>query len=96
MKQHEVESVDFEGDTLVLRVDGGVFRMNMAKISPRLANASDAVRRNFVVSPAGCGLHWPEADEDLSVDGLIREARGNSPTVVAPAEAFAMHDKPAK
>jgi len=24
-----------------------------------------------VVSPSGYGIHWPELDEDLSVDGLI-------------------------
>ncbi len=26
---------------------------------------------HFEVSPAGYGIHWPEIDEDLSIDALI-------------------------
>jgi hypothetical protein len=39
--------------------------------SERLATASEAARRNAVLSPGGYGIHWPELDEDLSVDGLF-------------------------
>lgn len=27
--------------------------------------------QQYWLSPSGYGLHWPEVDEDLSVDGLI-------------------------
>lgn len=92
MKLHEIKGVDFDGDTLVLKVDGGVFRVALAKVSPRLAAASDTARRRYQVSPAGYGLHWPDVDEDLSVDGLIRDAETSRRA--APEEALALHDKP--
>ena len=28
------------------------------------------MRERIEVSPSGYGLHWPEVDEDLSIDGL--------------------------
>lgn len=42
---------------------------------PRLLHASPAARQNFRVIGNGIGLHWPELDEDLSVDGLLRGVR---------------------
>jgi len=30
---------------------------------------------NFEVSPSGYGIHWPELDEDLSIDGMIKAAK---------------------
>ena len=73
---HKVEAVEFDGGTLVLRADGEVYRVPTAAVSERLAQASLTVQRSFRVSPSGYGIHWPELDEDLSVDGLIRVARG--------------------
>jgi hypothetical protein len=74
MKVHDVERVDFDGDTLVLAVDGKTFRVRVKEVSDRLAQASDAARRFYRISPSGYGIHWPEVDADLSVDGLIRAA----------------------
>lgn len=93
-KLHEVEGVIFDGDTLILRADGGVYRVSVSGISPRLARASDAARQHYEVSPSGYGLHWPEVDEDLSVDGLIRDAMTREPAPRAPAEVLALHDTP--
>jgi len=44
---------------------------------PRLARASPAVRNAWVLLGDGEGIHWPGADEDLSVEGLLagHEAR---------------------
>jgi len=39
---------------------------------PRLLKAKPAARRNWEISAAGRGIHWPDADEDLSIDGLLR------------------------
>ncbi|MBX9680799.1 MAG: DUF2442 domain-containing protein [Gemmataceae bacterium] len=36
---------------------------------PRLMNGTDAERQNFEVS--GSGIHWPDLDEDISVEGLL-------------------------
>lgn len=41
---------------------------------PRLANASTAERMNWEVAGGGYGIHWPDIDEDLSTEGLLRGA----------------------
>jgi len=38
---------------------------------PRLLRASAAARMNWELLGDGEGIHWPEADEDLSVAGLL-------------------------
>lgn len=38
---------------------------------PRLAHATPAERANFQISGAGYGVHWPDLDEDIGVDGLL-------------------------
>ncbi len=70
-KVHEVERVSFSGTRMLLSVDGREFEIDVARHSKKLAEASPAQRERFVVSPAGYGIHWPDLDEDLSIDGLI-------------------------
>jgi len=41
---------------------------------PRLLHATPQQRSNCVIAGAGYGIHWPEIDEDLSVEGLLRGA----------------------
>ena len=38
---------------------------------PRLAYGTTAERQNFRLSGAGYGLHWPDLDEDIGVEGLL-------------------------
>ncbi len=38
---------------------------------PRLAYGSQPERANFQISGAGYGIHWPDLDEDLGVEGLL-------------------------
>ncbi|MBM4039310.1 MAG: DUF2442 domain-containing protein [Planctomycetes bacterium] len=70
-RAHDVEGVSFLGTTLVLRVDGREYHIDVADVSERLARATPAERARFEVSPSGYGIHWPDLDEDLSIDGLI-------------------------
>ncbi len=42
------------------------------KCSRRLAGASEAERMRAELSPGGYGIHWPLIDEDLSINGLLR------------------------
>jgi hypothetical protein len=70
-KAHDVQSVSFVGTTMVLQVDGNEYRIDITRQSARLARATPDQRNRFEVSPAGYGIHWPELDEDLSIDGLI-------------------------
>ena len=89
----KVEAMEFDGGTLILRADGEVYRVATAAVSERLAQASPAAQRSFRVSPSGCGIHWPELDEDLSVDGLIRSARGTGYPEHQPSSAAALREK---
>ena len=41
---------------------------------PRLASATSAQRDRWELIGRGVGIHWPELDEDLSTDGLVRDA----------------------
>ncbi len=38
---------------------------------PRLMNASEAERSYWKIG-GGYGIHWPDVDEDLSTEGLLR------------------------
>ncbi|MBI3983760.1 DUF2442 domain-containing protein, partial [Candidatus Microgenomates bacterium] len=38
---------------------------------PRLAYGTPAERVNFQLSSAGYGIHWPDLDEDIGVEGLL-------------------------
>ena len=41
---------------------------------PRLLNATRRQRRHWEIAGGGYGIHWPEIDEDLSTEGLLRGA----------------------
>ena len=38
---------------------------------PRLAYGTPEERTNFQISGAGYGIHWPDLDEDIGVEGLM-------------------------
>jgi Protein of unknown function (DUF2442) len=42
---------------------------------PRLAKATGAQLSRWEVAGGGYGIHWPEIDEGLSTEGLLRGAR---------------------
>jgi hypothetical protein len=39
---------------------------------PRLADATKEQRSHWRIAGGGYGIHWPDIDEDLSTDGLLR------------------------
>jgi Protein of unknown function (DUF2442) len=41
---------------------------------PRLADATPVERSNWTIAGGGYGIHWPDIDQDLSTEGLLREA----------------------
>jgi hypothetical protein len=41
---------------------------------PRLLNATLEQRKNWKIAGGGYGIHWPDLDEDLSTEGLLRGA----------------------
>jgi len=44
---------------------------------PRLASGTDSERSNFEISGAGYGVHWPDLDEDIGVEGLLLGRRSS-------------------
>ena|SRR6266478_2136832 len=44
---------------------------------PRLASGTDSERSNFEISGAGYGVHWPDLDEDIGVEGLLLGKRSS-------------------
>ena len=51
-------------------VDGRVVSVPLAW-SWRLSEATPAQRNNFAIIGDGQGVHWPDIDEDLSVEGMF-------------------------
>lgn len=41
---------------------------------PRLADATPEQRAHWDICGGGYGIHWPDLDEDLSTEGLLRGA----------------------
>ena len=46
---------------------------------PRLAHGTPAERANWRLIGEGEGLHWPDLDEDISIEGLLA-GRGSGET----------------
>ncbi len=68
---HKIENIKIENKVLSLVVDDHLVKMDLSDVSPLLSKASKAELDNFEVSPSGYGIHWPQLDEDISVDGLL-------------------------
>jgi hypothetical protein len=66
-------------DLVVELRDGRVVSVPLAWY-PRLAEGSPGERRRWELLGPGIGIHWPDLDEDISVDGLLQGVpSGESP-----------------
>ena len=74
-KYHAVRKIRFEKHYLLLTVDGKDHRIDLRRYSKKLAAADERKKMNFEVSPLGYGIHWPDPDEDLSINGMIKAAK---------------------
>ena len=63
-----------EDELTVVLADGRTISAPLAWF-PRLLHASPAARQKFRVIGNGIGINWPELDEDLSIEGLLRGSR---------------------
>ncbi|MFZ1141428.1 MAG: DUF2442 domain-containing protein [Candidatus Sulfotelmatobacter sp.] len=69
-----VVNVTFTDDTFSVSLqDGRVITVPVVWY-PRLLGATPAQRGNWKVAGGGYGIHWPDLDEDLSTEGLLRGA----------------------
>lgn len=58
-------------DTLSVDLDDGRTICVPIGWYPRLVHGTPAQRANFQISGAGHGIHWPDLDEDVGVEGLL-------------------------
>ena len=59
------------GDTLSVDLEDGRSISVPIGWYPRLAHGTPAERANVRISGAGYGMHWPDLDEDLGIEGLL-------------------------
>ncbi|RIK93646.1 MAG: DUF2442 domain-containing protein [Proteobacteria bacterium] len=69
-----VKSVSFDTDRLIVDLMDGRTIAVPLEWYPRLANAAPSQRDNWQRAGGGYGIHWPDIDEDLSTEGLLRGA----------------------
>lgn len=63
--------VEFDRDVLGVRLEDGR-RISVPIVwFPRLAKATDEQRTNWRLIGRGIGIHWPDIDEDISIENLL-------------------------
>jgi Protein of unknown function (DUF2442) len=69
-----VKHVTVSDDELVVGLmDGRTLSVPIAWY-PGLALATSSQRAEWEIAGGGYGIHWPQIDEDLSTEGLLRGA----------------------
>jgi len=69
------QSVSLSEDALVVDLtDGRTITVPLAWF-PRLAHGTPAERANWRLIGSGEGIHWPDLDEDISVESLLAGRR---------------------
>ena len=69
-----VKNVTVDEDMLTVDLlDGRKISVPLAWY-PRLFNATKEQLSKWEIAGGGYGIHWPEIDEDLSTEGLLRGA----------------------
>jgi hypothetical protein len=69
-----VTDVEITDDVLIVSLmDGRTISVPLTWY-PRLFNATPTQRQNWQIAGGGYGIHWPDIDEDLSTEGLLRGA----------------------
>lgn len=62
-----------DASVIVDLMDGRTIAVPLAWY-PRLFHANDSQRSDWEKAGGGYGIHWPQIDEDLSTEGLLRGA----------------------
>ena len=74
INDERVRNMRCDADNLIVDLmDGRTISAPLAWY-PRLANATPEQRTHWEKCAGGFGIHWPDLDEDLSTEGLLRGA----------------------
>jgi hypothetical protein len=81
--ESRIARVEVNGETITAHLtDGRAISVPLAW-SWRLSDATPAQRANWKLIGDGQGVHWPDIDEDLSAEGMLR----GTPAVRSPRRA---------
>ncbi len=69
-----VAGVSFTSDSLSVSLKDGRTITVPLTWYPKLLHASPEQLQNWQMAGGGYGIHWPDLDEDLSTEGLLRGA----------------------
>jgi hypothetical protein len=72
-----VTGVSVTDDTLSVDLEDGRSVSVPIGWYPRLAHGTPAERANVQITGAGFGLHWPDLDEDIGIEGILLGKRSN-------------------
>src|SRR5260370_8230695 len=74
-----VAEVEITDDNLIVGLmDGRTISVPLVWY-PRLLSATPKQRRNCQLAGGGYGIHWPDIDEDLKTEGLLRRTPAPRP-----------------
>jgi hypothetical protein len=72
-----VTDVSVTDDTLTVDLEAGRTVSVPIGWYPRLAHGTPVEQKNVHIAGAGYGLHWPDLDEDIGVEGILLGKRSS-------------------
>ena len=69
------QSVHFSDDSMIVKLDDGRTLSVPLAGYPRLLHGMNLEREKYELLGDGEGIHWPDLDEDISVEGLLAGKR---------------------
>ncbi len=79
LQEVRIKDISVTEDTITAYlVDGRIISVPLAW-SWRLSEATPQERSNFEIIGDGLGIHWPDIDEDISVEGMLHGAPARRP-----------------
>lgn len=70
-----IARVDVTADRLSVHLTDGRVISTPLEWYPRLAHGTPQERARYELSGGGYGIHWPDLDEDISIEGLLAGRR---------------------
>ena len=79
-----IQSVSVSDDLISAQLfDGRTISVPLAW-SWRLSEATPEQRSRFEIIGSGSGIHWPDMDEDISVEGMLHGIPAGRPRSLSP------------
>ncbi len=79
-----IVEVKITDDTLAVDLEDGRSIAVPIGWFPRLAHGTPEERAHYQIAGAGYGIHWPDLDEDIGIEGmLLGEKSAESPESLA-------------